>query len=388
MTHSRQRAFLILTLAGAAACGPGPAPQGKNAMRPPASIARAAFGTTPDGRLVDLYTLTNAHGIEVRIMTWGATIVSLRTPDRDSVLGDIVLGYDSLSRYVANSPYFGAVVGRYGNRIARGRFTLDGTTYHLATNNGPNALHGGLKGFDKQVWTADPVRTDSSVGVAMTWISRDGEEGYPGTLTARVTYSLDDHDHLTVRYEASTDKATPVNLTQHTYWNLRGAGNGDILSQVLTLNASRYTPVDPTLIPTGALDSVAGTPFDFRTGHAIGQRIEAKNAQLAIAGGYDHNFVIDRDGPGLVRAARLMDPTSGRTLEIFTTEPGIQFYSGNFLDGTIHGKGGATYLHRGGLCLETQHFPDSPNHPAFPSTILRPGERFQSETRFDFGVVR
>jgi aldose 1-epimerase len=387
MTIPIRRYLLLLALTGAAACGPNNA--GKNAMTRQATLARDAFGVTPDGKQVDLYTLTNANGIEVRVMTYGATIVSLKTPDKDSVMGDIVLGYDSLAGYIANSPYFGAVVGRYGNRIAKGRFTLDGKTYQLAINNGPNALHGGIKGFDKVVWQGDPVRTDSTVGVAMTYVSADGEEGYPGTLTARVTYSLDNHDKLTVSYEASTDKATPINLTQHTYWNLGGAGSGDILSHVLTINADSFTPVDTTLIPTGQIAPVEGTPFDFRTGHAIGQRIEADNQQLRFGGGYDHNFVLNRDSTeGLVKAARVVDTGTGRTLEIFTTEPGIQFYSGNYLDGTITGKGGRVYVHRGALCLETQHYPDSPNHKNFPSTILKPGERWQSETQFVFGVVR
>ncbi|PYO86598.1 MAG: galactose-1-epimerase [Gemmatimonadetes bacterium] len=353
-------------------------------------VSRAPFGELADGRRVELFTLTNAHGIEVRAMTYGAIITSIQTPDRSGKRADIVLGFDSLGGYVAGSPYFGAVVGRYANRIARGQFTLDGATYHLARNNGPNSLHGGERGFDKVVWSGTPFQSDSTAGVTLRYESPDGEEGYPGAVSVQVTYTLTDADDLIIEYEASTTKATPINLSQHTYWNLHGAG--DILAHVLTLKASAFTPVDSTLIPTGQVAPVAGTPFDFRTAIAIGARIDAANEQLRFGRGYDHNWVIDQGsrGPGagaLAPAARLEDPLSGRTLDISTTEPGVQFYSGNFLDGTLRGKGGRTYAHRAGLCLETQHFPDSPNHANFPSTILRPGQRYHSRTVIAFRVT-
>ena len=345
------------------------------------SVSRAPFGTLPDGRAVELFTLTNAHGVEIRAMTYGAIITAIYTPDRNGRRDDIVLGFDSVAGYLSGSPYFGAVVGRYANRIAGGHFTLDGVTYTLARNNGPNSLHGGLRGFDKVLWSAEPVRSDSAVGVRLRYTSPDGEEGYPGTLQVQVTYTLTAHDELIVDYDATTDKATPLNLSQHTYWNLHGHGQGDILDHVLSLDASRYTPVDSTLIPTGEIAPVAGTPFDFRTPAAVGARIDAANEQLRFGHGYDHNWVLDQPRPGtLSHAARLVDPVSGRAIDVSTTEPGIQFYAGNFLDGTIKGRGGQVYGHRGALCLETQHFPDSPNHPNFPSTILRPGQRYQSRT--------
>jgi aldose 1-epimerase len=335
----------------------------------------------------DQFTLTNAHGIEVRVMTYGGIITSIRTPDRFGKLDDIVLGFDSLAGYLTDSPYFGAIVGRYANRIAKGQFTLDGTTYHLATNNGPNSLHGGVRGFDKVLWTGEQFQTDSGSGVTLRYTSKDGEEGFPGTLVARVTYTLTPRDELIVDYEATSDKATPVNLSQHTYWNLHGSAGGEILDHVLTLNASAFTPVDSTLIPTGAIAPVAGTPFDFRTATAVGARIAQENTQLRFGRGYDHNWVLDRSGSGLVHAARLVEPSSGRTLDVSTTEPGVQFYSGNFLDGTVRGKAGRLYAYRSGLCLETQHFPDSPNHPNFPSTILRPGATYRSRTVYTFSIA-
>lgn len=351
-------------------------------------VTRASFGRTADGRPVEIFTLSNARGMEVRAMSYGATIVSIRVPDRNGRFADVALGFDSLAPYETISPYFGAVVGRYANRIARGRFTLDGRTYTLPLNNGPNSLHGGTVGFDKRAWAAEPFTHGDTVGVTFRYTSPDGEEGYPGTLHVRVTYALAPDDALAIRYEATTDKPTVVNLAQHTYFNLAGEGSGDVLRQVMTIHADRYTPIDSTLIPTGELASVAGTPFDFRTPTAIGARIGAPNVQLERAGGYDHNFVLNRTGSGLALAARAEDPASGRTLEVWTTEPGLQFYTGNFLDGTIHGKDGHVYVHRGAFCLETQHFPDSPNHPAFPSTVLRPGGTFRSETVWRFGVAR
>jgi aldose 1-epimerase len=357
-------------------------------MATQAGVTRAPFGAAPDGQPVELLTLTNAHGMEVRAMTYGGIIVSLKVPDRNGAMDDVVLGYDSLAGYVKASPYFGAIVGRYGNRIAKGHFTLDGKAYTLAVNNGPNALHGGLKGFDKVVWHAETFKNDSGVGVVLTYTSHDGEEGYPGALTAAVTYTVADGNTLTVNYHATTDKATPVNLTQHTYFNLAGAGKGDILGHVLTLSADSMTPVDSTLIPTGAIVAVAGTPFDFRAPVAIGARINAADAQIKNGGGYDHNFVLNRAGPGLTHVAHVVEPTTGRTLDVSTTEPGVQFYTGNFLDGSNVGKGGMAYNRRNGFCLETQHFPDSPNHTNFPSTILKPGSVYESQTVFTFGVTR
>jgi len=336
----------------------------------------------------DSYTLTNAGGMRVKILTYGGIVQSIEVPDRQGRLGDVVLGFDSLDGYQKQSPYFGAIVGRYANRIARGKFTLDGKEYTLAVNNGPNALHGGIKGFDKVVWSAEPFQKGDSTGVTLSYVSRDGEEGYPGTVRASVRYTLTGANELVVDYDATTDQATPINLSQHSYFNLSAGRTPDILGHVLTVDASRYTPVDSTLIPTGVLAPVAGTPFDFRTPTAIGARIDAADTQLKIAGGYDHNFVLDgRPGAEPHHAARVVDPASGRTLDVFTDQPGLQFYSGNFLDGTIKGKGGITYLRRGGFCLETQHFPDSPNHPAFPSTILRPGATYRTRTVFKFGVT-
>ena len=358
---------------------PAPAPAAAHA----AGVTRTSFGTLPDGAPVELFTLTNAQGIEVRAMTYGGIILSLRVPDRQGRLDDIVLGYDTAADYPRNNPpFFGALVGRYGNRIAKGRFTLDGVSYKLATNDGPNHLHGGLKGFDKVLWRGEP-RPD---GVTFTYTSADGEEGYPGTLVARVTYTLTDRNELAIEYEATTDKPTVVNLTQHSYFNLAGQGVHDVLEHRLQLDADRFTPVDATLIPTGELATVAGTPFDFRKATAIGERINADDAQLKKGRGYDHNFVLTTAGDGLHHAARVVEPSTGRTLDVATTEPGLQFYSGNFLDGTLTGKQGRAYQKRYGFCLETQHFPDSPNEPRFPSTVVRPGETYRSKTVFTFGV--
>ena len=353
----------------------------------PLRVTHGPFGQLPDGRRVELFTLANAHGIEVRAMTYGAIITSIRTADRNGTQADIALGFDSLGGYLAGSPYFGAVVGRYANRVAGGRFTLDGVGYQLARNNGPNTLHGGARGFDKVLWSGEPFETGNTVGVTLRYDSPDGEEGYPGAVAVQVTYTLNEADELIVDYEASTTKATPINLSQHTYWNLHGDGRGDILDHVLTLDASAFTPVDSTLIPTGQIAPVAGTPFDFRQPTVIGARIGESHKQLRFGRGYDHNWVIDRASPAaLTHAARLEDPVSGRRIDISTTEPGVQFYSGNFLDGTIRAKGGHVYGHRTGLCLETQHFPDSPNHANFPSTILRPSEQYRSQTIIAFHV--
>ena len=306
----------------------------------------------------------------------------MRVPDKSGNLGDIVLGHDTLDGYLVNPPYFGVIVGRYANRIANAAFTLDGAKYTLAKNDGPNSLHGGVIGFNKQIWEAKEFKNAKGVGVAFSYLSKDGEEGYPGNLKVKVSYTLTDENQLILDYEAATDKATPLNLSQHSYFNLAGEGSGDILGHHLMLNADRFTPVDKTLIPTGELRPVQGTPMDFTKPTAIGERINEDYEQLVVGRGYDHNWVINRKDDRLTLAARVHEPTSGRVLEVFTTEPGVQFYSGNFLDGTIAGKHGHVYKQRYGFCLETQHFPDSPNHPDFPSTILKPGQTFRSQTVF------
>lgn len=336
---------------------------------------------------MDLFTLTNARGMEVRAITFGGIITAIRVPDRDGRIADVALGFDQLGPYLRNPPYFGAIIGRYANRIARGRFELDGHAYTLAVNNRPNHLHGGLKGFDKVVWKAEPFTRPGVAGLVFTHTSRDGDEGYPGTLVVKVTYTLTDANELAFDYEAATDKATPVNLTQHTYLNLAGEGSGDILGHVLTINASRMTPIDTSSIPTG-IASVAQTPFDFRTPTAIGARIGATDQQLQFGNGYDHNFVLDSGGGTLSLAARAEDPASGRVVEVSTTEPGLQLYTGNFLDGTLTGKSGRPYARRSGFALETQHYPDSPNRPEFPSTILVPGATYRSKTVFAFTVAK
>jgi aldose 1-epimerase len=351
-------------------------------------LKKALFGKTTDGQHVDLYTLTNAHGMEVAITNYGGTVVSIRVPDRSGKFADVVLGFDNFNGYLSNTPFFGVVVGRYGNRIAKARFTLDGHEYHLAANDDGNTLHGGLRGFDKKIWKARDVSTKEMPALELTYLSRDGEEGYPGNLAATVTYSLTPKNELKIDYTATTDKPTVLNLTNHSYFNLGGQGEGDALSHLMMINADRFTPVDATLIPTGELKSVAGTPLDFRKPTAIGARIDAQDQQIQFCRGYDHNFVLNHKDGELGVAGRVTDPSSGRVLEVLTTEPGVQFYTGNFLDGTVHGKGGKAYAHRSAFCLETQHFPDSPNHPDFPMTVLRPGERFQSTTVFRFSVAK
>src|SRR5215218_3554935 len=356
--------------------------------QPGATVTVAPFGQTPDRKRVELYTLTNSRGMQVRVITYGAIIQAIRVPDKSGRAADVTLGFDSLQGYLSESPYFGAIVGRYANRIARGRFTLGGRTYRLATNNGPNHLHGGLKGFDKVVWRGESFHRGDTAGVKLEHTSPDRDEGYPGTVRVRVTYTLTPDNELIVDYAASADRPTPLNLSQHSYFNLAGEGSGDILKHVLTIDADRYTPVDSTLIPTGALASVANTPFDFRRPTAIGARIDKNDPQLTYGKGYDHNFVLNRTGSDLQHAVRVLDSKTGRTLDISTTEPGLQFYSGNFLDGTITGKGGHRYRHRSALVLETQHFPDSPNQPSFPSTILRSGQEYRSKTVFTFGVAQ
>lgn len=350
-------------------------------------MKKESFGAI-QGNSVELYTLTNSHGIEVRAMNYGGIIVSLRVPDKRGHVDDVVLGFDKFDGYLDNKPHFGSLIGRYANRIAKARFTLDGVQYSLAANNGPNSLHGGNVGFDRVVWNAEPFEKSDSVGLILTYTSKDMEEGFPGNLKAKVTYTLSNQDELTFDYEATTDKATPVNLTQHTYFNLAGEGRGDILGHEVTINADRFTPVDKNLIPTGELRAVKNTPLDFTKSTRIGARIDASDEQLRLANGYDHNYVIRRTGTGSELAARVCEPESGRVLEVYTTEPGVQFYSGNSLDGTVTGKQGHVYKQRFGFALETQHFPDSPNHPDFPSTILKPGEVYRTRTIYKFSVEK
>ena len=350
-------------------------------------ISIEPFGTM-DGLSVERYTLKNAGGTEVRILTYGGIIQSISVPDRDGSLANVALGFATLDGYVGASPYFGCITGRYANRIAKGRFTLDGQTYELATNNGPNSLHGGARGFDKHVWDASEVE-GGGVGLRLRRTSPAGEEGYPGTLEAEVTYTLTDNDEVRIDYRATTDQTTVVNLTNHSYFNLGGEGTGTVEDHELQISAVAYTPTDETAIPTGEIVPVAGTPFDFTVPTPIGARIRDATAQLVFAQGYDHNFVLDRPRPGdatLIRAARLHDPRSGRTMEVSTTEPGLQVYSGNYLDGTLVGASGKTYRQGDGLALETQHFPDSPNQPHFPSTVLRPGEEYRSTTVYAFST--
>jgi len=356
-----------------------------SAMAAP-KTAKQPFGTA-DGQQVFLYTLTNKSGMEVKITNYGGTITSLKAPDRNKKFADVVLGFENLDQYTAksNTGHFGALIGRYGNRIAHGVFQLNGHTYHVPVNDGPNSLHGGIRGFDRRVWRAKEVSTDQGPGLELRYTSEDGEEGYPGKLEVTVRYTLDDKNALHIDYSATTNKDTVVNLTNHTYFNLGGAGSGSILGEKLMLNADRFTPVDSTLIPTGKIQPVAGTPFDFRKPTEIGSRINQDDEQLKFGRGYDHNFVLNHPGDLSAIAARVEDANSGRVLEVHTDQPGIQFYTGNFLDGSVSGIGGP-FTHRSALCLETQHYPDSPNHPDFPSTTLRAGQRFHSVTIFQFGT--
>jgi aldose 1-epimerase len=353
------------------------------------TIVKDFFGTTPAGERVDRYTLSNGR-MRVRILTYGGILQTIEVPDRRGKLGNVTLGFDNLADYVAKSPYFGCITGRYANRIAQGKFTLDGVVYNLPINNAPNSLHGGDVGFDKHVWAATEIRNKNSVGLRLTFTSPAGDQGYPGTLRSTVTYTLTADNGIRMDYHATTDAATVVNLTNHAYFNLAGEGSGSIEDHKLTLNARRYTPVDATLIPTGTLDPVAGTPMDFTRSTAIGARIRDSFPQLVIGRGYDHNYVLDRRDNGYTKlefAARVVDPATGRVLTIVTTEPGIQFYSGNFLDGTLIGTSGRMYRQGDGFALETQHYPDSPNQPGFPTTVLRPGKVYQTTTIYQFSTT-
>lgn len=350
-------------------------------------VRKEVFGKTSGGETVELYTLKNSKGMEARIINYGGIIVSLKVPDRSGKFDDVVLGFESLEGYLKEHPYFGALIGRYGNRIGKGQFTLNGVIYKLARNNGENHLHGGLKGFDKVLWKARELAGKQGAAIELSYLSKDGEEGYPGNLSATVTYTVTEANELRIDYLATTDKDTVVNLTNHAYFNLAGQGEGDILGHRMMIAADRFTPVDAGLIPTGELLSVAGTPLDFRQPHAIGERIGADHPQLKFGQGYDHNFVLNGAAGTLRLAARVTEPKSGRVMEVLTTEPGVQFYSGNFLDGTLRGKAGKVYKHRYGFCLETQHFPDSPNKPNFPTAVLKPGARYQTWTVYRFSAL-
>jgi aldose 1-epimerase len=373
--------FLVGCSSGGEKTEAGKKPQSMNPK-----VTKQAWGKTAAGEPIDLYTLENANGMKARITTWGGIVVSLDAPGRDGKLGDVLLGFDSVEGFLGDHPHFGALIGRYGNRIGKAQFTLAGKTYKLAVNNGENHLHGGTKGFDLKVWQAAP-REAPDASIELKYTSVDGEENYPGTLQATVVYTLTADNALEIHYTATTDKTTVVNLTNHMYFNL--SGEPDVLAYEMQINASRMTPVDKGLIPTGAITEVKGTPFDFTKPTAIGARInDSKDQQIAFGGGYDHNWVLDRTGEGMFLAARVHDPKSGRIMEVSTTEPGLQFYTGNFLDGKIIGKGGKSYGKRSAFCMETQHFPDSPNKPNFPSTVLEPGQTYHSATSYKFSADR
>jgi aldose 1-epimerase len=366
------RCCFVVTLLTLALCAQTPPSKGSSSMN------HQPYGTTPDGAAVELYTLSTAHGMRAEIITYGGAVVRLTAPDRHGKFADIVLGMDNLDGYRSEPNYFGALIGRYGNRIGHAGFTLEGKPYHLPKNDGENTLHGGLRGFDKRVWKARAA----GGGLELTYTSADGEEGFPGKLTATVVYTLTDQNELKIDYSATTDKPTVVNLTNHSYFNL--AGEGTVLKHEVTILANRFTPVDSGLIPTGELQPVAGTPFDFTKSTAIGARIDAKDQQIQFGRGYDHNWVLNSGGGAMAKAAEVYEPTSGRVMEVWTTEPGLQFYTGNFLDGKVIGKGGTAYPFRGAFCMETQHFPDSPNKPKFPSTELKPGQTYHTTTIYKF----
>jgi aldose 1-epimerase len=372
----------LLSLLAIACNAPKQAPESKGTT---AKVEKAPYAKMADGSPVDMFTLTNAKGMQARIITYGGTVVSLTAPDKTGKYADIVLAPDSLQGYQSQTAYLGALIGRYGNRIGNAGFTLEGKKYKLPANDGKNTLHGGPQGFDKRLWKAAETQSAEGPALELTYVSQDGEMGFPGTLNTRVVYTLTDNNELKIDYTATTDKPTVVNLTNHSYFNLAGEANGDILNHQVTINASRFTPVDAGLIPTGELKAVKGTPFDFTTPHAIGERIEQNDQQLKYGKGYDHNWVLDRSGDGLSKAAEVYEAGSGRVMEVLTTEPGLQFYTGNFLDGTIKGKTRA-YPHRAAFCMETQHYPDSPNKPKFPSTELKPGETYHTTTVYRFSA--
>lgn len=350
------------------------------------SITKSDFGATKDGRKAELYTLTNAKGMVARITNYGGVVTELQAPDKNGKMDDIVLGFDTVAPYEDKSPYFGAIVGRYGNRIGKGKFTLDGKEYTLAVNNGENHLHGGLKGFDKVMWQAEPFQHEQGVGLKLHYLSKDMEEGYPGNLDVTVTYTLTNDNELKIEYRAQTDKPTVCNLTNHSYFNLAGQGQGTILDHVLMINADNFTPVDKGLITTGEILPVKGTPMDFTKPVAIGKGINADTEQIKFGGGYDHNWVLNKKAGKMGLVAEVYEPTSGRVMEVYTEEPGVQFYAGNFLDGTLVGKNGKVYPYRSGLCLETQHYPDSPNKPSFPSVTLSPGQTYKTSTVYKFSA--
>jgi aldose 1-epimerase len=373
----------LLICAATMVCPAQPAsPLGKGSS----NVKKQAWGKLPESTPVELYTLTNSNGMEARITTYGGAVVSLTAPDRSGRYGDVVLGMDDLSGYLKGVPYFGALIGRYGNRIGHAQFQLAGKTYVLPKNDGDNCLHGGTRGFDKHVWSAREVESSDGPSLELTYISADGEEGFPGKLSARVIYTLTGKNELKIDYSATTDKDTVVNLTNHSYFNLAGAGEGDILNHEVTINADRFTPVDRSLIPTGELRAVTGTPFDFKHSTTPGARINQNDEQLRFGKGYDHNWVLNKGNGGLTKAAEVYEPKSGRVMEVWTTEPGLQFYTGNFLDGSIHGKGGRAYVYRGAFCMETQHYPDSPNKPSFPTTELKPGATYHTTTIYHFSA--
>jgi aldose 1-epimerase len=380
MIHTRFAAGAVMGMLALASCAPPPAGKGTS------KVEKKAYGKMPDGAPIDIYTLTNAKGMQAGIITYGGAVASLTAPDRAGKYADVVLGLDTLEGWMKQTAYLGALIGRYGNRIGHGKFTLGGKTYTLPKNDADNTLHGGPAGFDKRVWTAAETKSADGPALELTYTSKDGEAGFPGNLTAKVVYTLADNNELRIDYTATTDKETVVNLTNHSYFNLAGPGEGDILQHQVTIFADRFTPVDSGLIPTGELRPVKDTPFDFTKSTAIGARIEQNDEQLQFGKGYDHNWVLNQGGGALAKAAEVYEPGSGRVLEVWTTEPAMQFYTGNFLDGSIHGKGGKIYPRRGAFCMETQHYPDSPNHPAFPSTTLEPGATYHTTTVYRFSA--
>jgi aldose 1-epimerase len=382
----QQNAFLIILSILIFSCQnnekPMSKPQSKTSVL---SISKKLFGTAPEGA-VDLYTLSNANQMSVEILTFGGIIKAIYCPDKNGKIENVILGFNTLKPYLETHPYFGAIVGRYGNRIANGKFNIDGTEYNLATNNSPNHLHGGLKGFDKVIWQAREFKDNEKIGLELSYLSKDMEEGYPGNLNVKVTYSLNNQNELSIDYEAVTDKKTICNLTNHSYFNLAGEGKGNILNHQLVIHADSITPVNEHLIPTGEPMAVQGTPFDFRSGKKMGEEIDSNNEQIKYGGGFDHNFILKGNSESLPIIAKVSEPESGREMEILTTEPGVQFYTGNFLDGTLIGSGNQPYQKRAGFCLETQHYPDSPNQPNFPSTILEVGETYKTTTVYRFKV--